>query len=249
MSFSLSPPPVYYFNEQYKDLDNIQPPPQDDYIQQYQGYYNTQKYQTQVNDKEKFPKSLFLHTIHVNSNIPESIPKNLPLEETIFQTPTRFALNYCSWSNGENNVKDIYGNLIFTFRYQSFDIGTKIDFQDARTGAYVGSVSQQLRKGIPHYNIYIGHTYFASMEIVFSYLSLKYMLKLSNGQIIDIEGNWKEYDFIYSRDGAIIAVVSKSFSTLNESFGIEINPGEDVVLIIAATVVLDKLISKNKSKS
>jgi len=136
-------------------------------------------------------------------------------------------------------VKDAFGNFMFIFRGQVFTLGTKMDIQDFRTGVYIGAISQQVRLGMHHFKIYIGDGHKATMKMRFSLEIPKYRIEEMNGGVIEVEGNWSSYDFIFSRNGGIIAVVSKEFFT-GGKYGIEIVPGEDVLLILAATVILDK---------
>jgi len=240
--FSLSPPPHYFSIDLINDDQSY---PQYNYTEHYQGYHHTQKYQSHLSETQKSPRSS-KHTIIVNTNIPESIPQTIPHDVTIFQNPTRFMLYQNTWSIGDINVFDAYGTHIFIFRNQVLKIGTKVDIQDARTGGYIGSISQQKRQGMNHYHIYLGITLFALMKMKFSQVTPKCKLELTNGQIIEAEGDWKEYDFRFTRNGAIIAVASKAFFTSDDFYGLEINPGEDVALIIAATVILDKNFHENK---
>jgi len=46
---------------------------------------------------------------------------------------------------------------------------------------------------------------------------------------------------ILTQDGDTIATISKKWFRVRESYGVEINPGEDTALILAMTVALDDM--------
>ena len=58
---------------------------------------------------------------------------------------------------------------------------------------------------------------------------------------IDIHGNIVDHEYEFERDGAKIAEVSKRWLRLRDTYGVEIAAGQDVPLILAATVALDQL--------
>jgi len=238
--YSLSPPPEYY-NIPDDQLRNYHILHHQNFLTEEENNNNNQNQQQQTSNTPQSGS----HTILVNTNIPDSIPQVLPMGVTIFQTPTRFLIQPYSLHE-DMEVKDAFGNLIFIIRAQNFTLGTKMDIQDSRTGDFIAAISQQVRMGLYHFKIYIGENHMATMKLSFSESTPKYQIELMNGDVIDVEGNWKAYDFRYSRNGGIIAVVSKEFFSGNDKYGVEIIPGVDVLLIFAVTVILDKSLHDTK---
>jgi uncharacterized protein YxjI len=58
---------------------------------------------------------------------------------------------------------------------------------------------------------------------------------------ITIQGNIVDHEYKFERGGAKIGEVSKRWLRLRDTYGVEIVPGEDVALILAATVALDQM--------
>ena len=53
------------------------------------------------------------------------------------------------------------------------------------------------------------------------------------------EGNFTDHDYVFTRDEQQVAEVSKQWLTLADTYGVQITPGQDDVLILACTVVID----------
>jgi len=58
---------------------------------------------------------------------------------------------------------------------------------------------------------------------------------------INIQGNIVDHEYKFERDDAKIAEVSKRWLRVRDTYGVEIDPGQDVALILAATVAVDQL--------
>lgn len=52
-------------------------------------------------------------------------------------------------------------------------------------------------------------------------------------------GVFLDREYTFECGGAAVATVSKRWFTLTDTYGVDIAPGEDDVLILAATVVID----------
>ncbi|NTU85045.1 MAG: hypothetical protein HGA45_37725 [Chloroflexales bacterium] len=69
-----------------------------------------------------------------------------------------------------------------------------------------------------------------------------HMVLLVEGQPeIDIRGNLLDHEYTFSRGRDKIAEVSKKWFRFADTYGVEIEPGADDVLILAATVAIDQL--------
>ncbi|MDQ1306793.1 MAG: hypothetical protein QG671_2625 [Actinomycetota bacterium] len=54
-------------------------------------------------------------------------------------------------------------------------------------------------------------------------------------------GNIVDHEYEIERDGDTVATVSKKWFRVRETYGVEIAPGQDIVLLLAITVCLDSL--------
>ncbi len=69
----------------------------------------------------------------------------------------------------------------------------------------------------------------------------RFSIDLKNGGELSAKGNIVDHEFEIERDGDTVAEVSKRWFRVRETYGIEIAPGEDDALILAATVCIDEM--------
>jgi uncharacterized protein YxjI len=57
---------------------------------------------------------------------------------------------------------------------------------------------------------------------------------------LEAQGSFFDYEYEFTRGGRRVAEVSKRYFSFTDSYGVEIADGEDAVLLLAATVVIDQ---------
>lgn len=69
----------------------------------------------------------------------------------------------------------------------------------------------------------------------------RFEIELSGGGELKAKGNIVDHEYEIERDGHKVAEISKRWFRVRETYGIEIAPGEDDALIVAATVCIDEM--------
>jgi uncharacterized protein YxjI len=69
----------------------------------------------------------------------------------------------------------------------------------------------------------------------------RWVVKVEDGQDLHVEGNVVDHEYRFERDGAKVAEVSKRWFRIRDTYGVEMAPDENDVLILAATAVLDTM--------
>ncbi len=69
----------------------------------------------------------------------------------------------------------------------------------------------------------------------------RYAIELEDGGELSAKGNIVDHEFEIERDGDKVAEISKRWFRVRETYGIEIAPGENDALILAATVCIDEM--------
>jgi len=69
----------------------------------------------------------------------------------------------------------------------------------------------------------------------------RFVLEADDVGQIAIQGNLVDHEYTFERDGATIAEVSKRWVRVRDTYGVSIEPGADVALILAATAAIDSL--------
>ena len=68
-----------------------------------------------------------------------------------------------------------------------------------------------------------------------------FKIDVENGPELEAHGKVLDHEYKIERHGETIAKVSKKWFRVRESYGIEIEPGQDVVLLLAIAVCLDAM--------
>ena len=56
---------------------------------------------------------------------------------------------------------------------------------------------------------------------------------------LEAQGSFMDHEYTFTRGGKTVATVSKAWFSFTDSYGVDVAPGEDDVLILASTVVID----------
>ena len=66
-------------------------------------------------------------------------------------------------------------------------------------------------------------------------------IDVEGGDDMEAKGNIVDHEYKIERDGDQIAEVSRRWFRVRDTYGIEITPGQDVALILATSVCIDKM--------
>ena len=69
----------------------------------------------------------------------------------------------------------------------------------------------------------------------------RYSIEVEDGEDLEAKGNIVDHEYKIERGGDRVAEVSKRWFRVRETYGIEIAPGQDDALILAATVCIDQM--------
>jgi uncharacterized protein YxjI len=69
----------------------------------------------------------------------------------------------------------------------------------------------------------------------------RFKVELAGGGEYEVKGNIVDHEYAFERDGHEVAHVSKRWFRVRDTYGVEIEPGENDVLVLAATVAIDQM--------
>jgi len=69
----------------------------------------------------------------------------------------------------------------------------------------------------------------------------RFSIDVHGGGDLEAKGNIVDHEYTIERDGDHVAEVSKRWFRVRDTYGIEIAPGEDVALVLAITVCIDRM--------
>jgi len=143
-----------------------------------------------------------------------------------------------SWGD-DFTIKDEAGREAFYVDGKVFSFGDQLSFKD-RDGKEVALIDQKLLSFGPQYEIVRGGTTVAVVKKhLFTLFRARFTVDVPGPDDLEAKGNFLEHEYVFERDGRDVARISKKWLSLSDSYAIDINEGEDDVVILAAAVVID----------
>ena len=86
-----------------------------------------------------------------------------------------------------------------------------------------------------------GHMVAKIKKALITPLRDRFAIEVEGGAELSAKGNIVDHEYEIERDGKKVATVSKRWLRIRDTYGIEIAPGENDALILAATVCIDEM--------
>jgi uncharacterized protein YxjI len=137
------------------------------------------------------------------------------------------------------HIKNEAGADVYFVDGKAFSLGDQLSFQDLR-GTELAYIRQKL--------FALGRTYEISRsgklvavvkKELFSPFHHTFNVDVEGPDDLQATGNFFDYEYTFRRGNREVARVSKEWFTWADTYGIEIEQGEDDILILASAVVID----------
>ncbi len=69
----------------------------------------------------------------------------------------------------------------------------------------------------------------------------RWVVKIGDGPDLDVQGNVLDHEYTFSDGRTPVATISKKWFRVADTYGVEIDPAQDPVVILAATVAVDAM--------
>jgi len=69
----------------------------------------------------------------------------------------------------------------------------------------------------------------------------RFVVKIGDGPDLDVKGNILDHEYRFRDGRRSVATVSKKWFRIRDTYGVEIEPDQDPVVVLAATVALDAM--------
>jgi len=86
-----------------------------------------------------------------------------------------------------------------------------------------------------------GHRMALVQKAMIEPLRERWSIKVDDGPDLRVQGNIVDHEYTIERDGQRVAEVSKRWFRVRDSYGVETAPGENDILILATTAVIDTM--------
>jgi uncharacterized protein YxjI len=138
-------------------------------------------------------------------------------------------------------IKDADGNDAFFVDGKVLSLRDRLIFRDMN-GNELAVVQKKLLSWGPTYEIYhSGELKAVVKESIFTLFSHRFTVDDENGPgDLEAQGSFSDHEYTFTRGGQIVAQVSESWFTIPNTYGVDIVDGQDDVLILACTVVIER---------
>jgi uncharacterized protein YxjI len=143
-----------------------------------------------------------------------------------------------SWGD-DFRIKNAAEEDVFFVKGRVFSFGDKLSFQDMQ-GNELAFIRQRLMSWGPTYEITRGDELLAVVKKeLFTLFRCRFEVDLPDHGDLEAQGSFTDMEYTFTRGEQPVAQVSKSWFSFADTYGVDIADGENDVLILAATVVID----------
>lgn len=143
-----------------------------------------------------------------------------------------------SWGD-DFTIRDSAGNDAFFVDGKVFSLGHQLSFQDM-SKRELAFIKQKLLAWGPTYELYRDGALAAVVKKqLFTLFRCTFSVDVPGPDDLSALGNFTDHEYVISRGGNAVATVSKQWFALTDTYGVDVADGEDAVLLLASTVVID----------
>lgn len=138
----------------------------------------------------------------------------------------------------EYAVEDEQGRPVWTIRGRLLAWGKQLTMADAQ-GREAARIRQRMLCLMPRFEVERDGAPTALVRKRWAWFKDRFTVEIEGAEVYDVEGNFLGRDYAFTRDGRVAATVSRKLFSLSDHYGLETEPGEDDLLIVASVVVID----------
>jgi uncharacterized protein YxjI len=153
----------------------------------------------------------------------------------------RFLMKQRLFSFGDDfYVKDASDRDVYFVDGKAFSFGDQLSFQDL-AGNELAFIKQRLLAWGKTYEIIReGQVAAVVQKELFSFFHHRFTVDVPGPDDLEAEGDFMDHEYEFRRGDRTVATVSKKWFSWTDTYGVDIAPGEDPVLILASAVVVDQ---------
>ncbi len=153
---------------------------------------------------------------------------------------SRYVMKQKLFSFGDDFIiRDEAGNDAFFVDGKVFCLGNQLSFQDMDKNE-LAYIKQKLLTLGQTYEIHrSGELAAVVRKSLFTFFNCTFSVDVPGPDDLVAQGNFTDHEYQFTRHGEPVATVSKHWFTLADTYGVDIADGEDDILLLASTVVID----------
>lgn len=147
-------------------------------------------------------------------------------------------------------IRDESGSEVYKVKGKLISIGDRLSFQDT-AGKEIALLKQELITVTPSFRVFRDGKLQADIsKKLFTVLKDKFKVDMKDGSTdLEIKGSILEHEYQFLRGNDQVASVSKKWVSIGDSYGIDIDDGEDDVLILSCVIIVDMISHDSKGEA
>ena len=142
-------------------------------------------------------------------------------------------------------IEDDHGERVFKVDGKALRVRKTLIFEDAHGSELLKIQERMLRlRDTMEIEDRDGHSVATVKEAMVTPLRERWTVKVANGPDLDVQGNILDHEYTIDDGRSRVAEVSKKWFRVADTYGVEVAPGQDLVLLLAIAVVLDTMAHK-----
>ena len=139
----------------------------------------------------------------------------------------------------DSDITDETGQAVFRVDGKVFTLHNTLIVRDL-AGNEVATVKRQLLALRPTYHVSVHGQEIAEIrKKLFSPFIDRFTIDIPGPDDLTIKGSLLEHDYTVRRGDQLVATVSKAWISLTDTYGVDIAPGENDLLILTSILALD----------
>lgn len=153
-----------------------------------------------------------------------------------------------SWGD-DFTIRNAAGEDVFFVDGKAFSFGDKLSFQDMQKNE-LAFIRQKLMSWGPTYEITRnGELAAVVKKQLFTLFHCKFTVDVPGPDDLEAQGDFLDMEYTFRRGDQTVAEVSKRWFTFSDTYGVDVGQGEDHVLILASTVVIDMVCHADRRRT
>jgi uncharacterized protein YxjI len=162
----------------------------------------------------------------------------------------RYLLKQKLFSFGDDfTIKDDNGNAVYQVDGKAFTLlREKLSFEDMQ-GKELAFIRERIISLTPSYEILSnGDVAAVVKKDLINLFRCGFTVDVPGPDDLEAQGSLLDHEYTFTRGSRTVATVSKRWFSFTDTYGVDVEPGEDPVLILASTVIIDMICHADASK-
>jgi uncharacterized protein YxjI len=143
------------------------------------------------------------------------------------------------------DIRDKNGNKVYYVDGKAFTFGNDLLVKNTSRNT-VARIKQRLMSFAPTYDIYRSGNKIATIRKHLFSFRTRFSINAVGIGALGVVGNLWRWDYHFSQGSRQVARVSKKIFAFSDSYGIDIEEGEDEMLYLCCAIVIDMILHKGK---